>query len=332
MADNAGYYNTSRPDTVTYLEFGHINLSAGSKTVYDYYQHQRAYDFFMLGRYGNDLAAFSRLTRTLDRDAVPAALEEYRREVHTADLHSNLAKLTGLAALGRDASGGAPVFFEVGTTIFGCIEAMLFLQRLGAVLGVDLGGADLARVAWTGVEISSLLLELGELMHPGYDVTTVTSIEDAPQRYDLFFGKGVSLLYAFKDAPSLHAMLDRSRLAVFDVSFCLEGAQRCIINTGKYATYLSFEEFHDLYAPTGKRLYFNTGSLRHVRDKGRVRTDALFCTPEMFERFMAVDAPARAGLAAALEPGDASDVVGPLPQDGDFRALWADAAEVVAAL
>ena len=56
--DNRKYYGCENPESVSYLEFGSINLVKGQKTIWNYWQNQEAYDLYMFARYSRDLFAF----------------------------------------------------------------------------------------------------------------------------------------------------------------------------------------------------------------------------------------------------------------------------------
>lgn len=56
--DNQKYYGCENPESVSYLEFGSINLVKGEKKIWGYWQDQIAYDLYMFARYSRDLFAF----------------------------------------------------------------------------------------------------------------------------------------------------------------------------------------------------------------------------------------------------------------------------------
>ena len=52
------YYGCEDPESVSYLEFGSINLVKCEKQIWNYWQDQMAYDLYMFARYSKDLFMF----------------------------------------------------------------------------------------------------------------------------------------------------------------------------------------------------------------------------------------------------------------------------------
>ena len=129
--DNKTFYGTNNTTNITYLEFGEIDLVQGKKTIWDFRMHQKAYDWLMLGRYANDMVTYMRMNEQLGRMPISEIMQIYRDEVHHPnDLFLNLGKLCALAIV-RDCSPDQELsFYELGQTIYGCIEGMVFCQNL----------------------------------------------------------------------------------------------------------------------------------------------------------------------------------------------------------
>ena len=54
------YYGSQEKESLTYLEFGGIDLVEGTKSIWDFRIDQEAYDFLMLSRYAKEIIAFNK--------------------------------------------------------------------------------------------------------------------------------------------------------------------------------------------------------------------------------------------------------------------------------
>ena len=80
----------------SFLEFGSIDLKSGKKEVYDFKLQQTAYDWFMLGRYSQDLLVYSSLIEGLKQKS-QISLEPYFKKIHhKEDLHLNFLKFVSM--------------------------------------------------------------------------------------------------------------------------------------------------------------------------------------------------------------------------------------------
>ena len=52
------YYGCENPESISYLEFGAVDIVKGQKTIWNYWQDQMAYDLYMFARYSKDLFSF----------------------------------------------------------------------------------------------------------------------------------------------------------------------------------------------------------------------------------------------------------------------------------
>ena len=295
-AENSGSGN--RQSTVSFLEFGSIDLEKGSKAVWDFRLDDKAYEWFMLARYMNDLTAYEDMCAALSQGqgGIEQAAKIYKKEVHHPDDASlNLSKL---CALSTAASMEKASFFELGQTLFGCIEGMAFIQRLFEHLEISLFRLDLKNVRWFGVDISDLFNRVSAKLHTGYSVQTWGDLSCCTEQTDVFFAKGVTLLYAVESASQMIRMLKQGRCAVFDYSFSLCGEQRTTIGTGKSVTYLDYYDFLRESIGCGRRYYVRRDKCRCDRITKRIFVDGLFAEEDVCRKFIAADSDARHKLAA----------------------------------
>jgi len=274
------FYGRDSFDTVTYLEFGSKELATGQKQVWDYREHQDAYDFFMLARYMKDLVTFRSLRQILQEgdpgDAWDDIWSTYDRDVYTADFHNSFTKLAALHVCHSD----NPSFFELGSTLFGAIDALLFLQEILESVG-SARKVDLSCLEYFGLDISRYLNRVAEEIHPDYRITTFEERSQGPDAYGVFFAKGVSLLYAIDNVESLASLLGRAECAVFDYSFVLGEPQNEILGTGKSVVKLSYAAFSKELERSfpGKSLFIETNSARYNKETRQLRANFLLAEP-----------------------------------------------------
>jgi hypothetical protein len=219
----------------TYLDFG---LTQGGRRVsYDYYEGQHAYELFMGARYLHDLMAY----RTGNLDAVH----------HPEDLRDNLRKYVALAVCAPHSP--RLTYYEVGSSVFGAIDAINYLNARYAQLNT-------AEIAWLGVDNSTFMNNMARYTHEGYDLTLWERTAARP--CDLFFAKGVSLLYAIDDEELFCDVLTESRIAVFDYTFSRGAKISDVVGTGLPVTFLSLDRCRDGLRRDGKRLLLEPFTLK----------------------------------------------------------------------
>jgi hypothetical protein len=299
------YYGAEETSSVSYLEFGAFDLKRSTKDVWDFRLHQKAYDWLMNARYANDLVTYLRLKEMLESDAYSTLAALYAEEMHHPnDASLNLSKLCALAALQDGAEGRPASFWELGQTLFGCIEGMSFCQALLQRLSVDMPSVNLHEAMWYGLDISDFFNRLSRLMHADYKVTTTTTTDAIPDGVDVFFAKGVTLLYACPQVDRLLALMQRARCSLFDYSFALGGAQTSKIGTGKTVTYLDYEEVAVEVERAGFAFHVRCNRSSFDRETGRMFVECLVGDSECVQRVQSLDIGVREALAkeALSEP------------------------------
>jgi hypothetical protein len=303
---NSIFYGTEESSTFTYLEFGEINMDSGRKAVWDFRLHQQAYDWLMLSRYANDILAYHKMEPLVDAGDDSAACELYAQEVHHEDDASvSLAKLIGLAVTQQE--GKPSSLYELGQTLFGCIDGMELYQQWLQRLEVPLTHVPLKDVVWYGVDISEMFNELSVLMHQDYTVNTMTDPADLPGQLDVFFSKGVTLLYAVRDLNQLFETLETGRIAVFDYSFTFSDGEDTTIGSGKTVRYLNLVAFLEQLETKERILYVKTQTSRVDPKTGRVWLDCVYAEPSFVDAFTVLDTKVRREFAKKLSGIKQSD-------------------------
>ena len=96
--------------------------------------------------------------------------------------------------------------------------------------------------------------------HEGYDIHLSETTAAVP--CDLFFAKGVSLLYAIDNEALLSDVLKASRIAIFDYTFVRDRRVSDVVGTGLPVTFLDLEECKRRLADPKKTLILNPYSIR----------------------------------------------------------------------
>jgi len=246
----------------TYLDFG--MAQGGRRTSYDYREGQNAYDLFMGARYLHDLVAY----RNGDLDAV----------FHPEDLRDQLRKYTALSICA--AGGRALTYYEIGSSVMGVIDAV-------TCLNASYGELDPRRIVWHGVDNSAFMNAMATSTHEGYDIRLATTARAVA--CDLFFAKGVSLLYAIDNESLFCDVLANSRLAVFDYTFALDGKISEVVGTGLPVTFLNIDECRTrLSDMPGRTLRLEPYTIKTYHQGGSKATyDCVFGYSALVERYLA---------------------------------------------
>jgi hypothetical protein len=242
-----------RPATgaaTTYLDFG--LTQGGRRTAYDYYEGQHAYDLFMGARYLHDLIAY----RNGDVDAVH----------HPEDLRDNLRKYVALATCAPRTSRLS--YYEIGSSVFGVIDALNYLDQTYKQLNTS-------AITWFGVDNSRFMNHMARYTHEDYDISVSETVRVLP--CDVFFAKGVSLLYALHDESLFCDVLASSRLALFDYTFSRREKIGDVVGTGLPVTFLSLNEIRQRLEVLGKTLILEPYTIKtYHQSAAKVTYDCVY--------------------------------------------------------
>lgn len=283
---NQTFYGTEQSSTISYLEFGEIDLAKGNKKVWDFRLHQKAYDWLMLGRYANDLMAYTEMDKLLEQESIESAFELYNTEIHHPnDSATNFDKFVALSLLqktNKDVS-----FFELGQTIFGCIEGIVFLQNLLAKLNIPFEPLDLKSITWRGVDISQLFNLLSTRLHQPLKIQTSIDLDNKLHDSDIFYSKGITLLYAVEEINHIFELMQNSKIAIFDYSLTMGTPETTTIGSGKKITYLNFNDFIHKYQQGSKKLFVKDKTSTLNKDNNRIWLDCLYAPEDICHDYIA---------------------------------------------
>lgn len=321
--DISKFYGTEEGSTFSYLEFGSINLKEGKKEIWDFRLHEKAYDWLMLARYTNDMVTYMSMTEDLGKNPISKAISLYCREMHhKADASINFGKLCALAVMKNHLTSRGPSFFELGQTIFGCIEGMEFCRKLLETTAVQFPFLDLSDIKWYGVDISEIFNRLSIKLHSGYKVKTMREIEKLNEQAEVFFAKGVTLLYIVRKTSDLMDILDKGKLCIFDYSFALGEEQNATIGTGKSVKYINFDDFYSYYKKGTKKLYLRKEKSHYNKAKNRIFIDCIYAEENICKEFIKLDMRIRDELIALLSSEqDASVLLDAESEDMNWQTI-----------
>jgi len=300
--DTNTFYGTEQKDIITYLEFGEIDIKNCKKKVWNFQLHQKAYDWLMLGRYSNDLLNTIKMMKLLETGNMQEMINLYNEEIHHEDEASlNLAKLIAVSVTKNNPVLLKPSFYELGQTIFGCIEGMELYKKLLTRLRIKLPDLNLKNVTWYGVDISELFNQLAIKFNNKYNVITMLTPEALPHQVDVFFAKGISILYVVRSVDELFTTLRKGRLSVFDYSFSLEKEEDTTIGSGKRVRYLNYAEFLDGLKKADEVMYVKKSNSKVLKDTNRIWLDCVFGEKTLCEEYIKIDVFIRTTLAQRFE-------------------------------
>jgi hypothetical protein len=299
--DNKTYYGTDNPTTYTFLEFGEINTDTSTKKTWGFKMHQKAYDWFMLSRYANDILAFNTMKRMIGKSAEQDIINYFNEEVHHDDeMALHLAKNIAIIVTQNNPVLSSPSFYELGQTLFGCIEGMELYQDILNHLKIDCPQINFKNISWYGVDISEMFNELSRTFHQEYKVKTMPDKSELPEQMDVFFSKGITLLYSVRDMEDLFSTIKKGRLAVFDYSFALDKQTDTTIGSGKTVRYLELSDFLQELKKHKEKLYVKKSNSRIIKETNRLWVDCIFGDETLCNDYIKSDISLRKGLANKL--------------------------------
>ena len=231
-------------EVFSFLEFGAIDPSAPNRLTWDFRTGQKAYDWLMVARYLNDIVAYQKLAASAVSGSEATCAEIFKADVHHQDDGGvNLNKVLALDCLSDYLGRSEGLrFFEFGSTLFGCIDAMEACANLIKRFKSEYSEIDLRTIRWIGVDNSPYLNTVAKITHSAYDIVTGLAMADIPPESDLFFAKGVSILYQVRSLQELVSVVDHSTLGIFDYSLSYTGERDFYIGSGKPLRYLDVTE------------------------------------------------------------------------------------------
>ena len=244
----------------TYLEFGFKDN--GNKIPRDIREGQEAYDFFMVSRYLKDIIAY----RTGNIDYVH----------HKEDLKDNLKKYIALCVCKNAAK--SLVYYEIGSSLMGVIDSLNYINKKFNLLNIK-------DILFIGVDNSRMMNTVAYYLYKDYKLSLFE--EKKIVSCDLFFAKGVSLLYAFEDEKLFCDILKRCKIAIFDYTFSLKKDEvERIIGSGKYVTHLNLDKCKKLLKSNNKKLILQPSVRGHNIPKDCQLYECIYGEEEVVKEYV----------------------------------------------
>ncbi len=240
----------------SYLEFG--SEAKDSKKIYDKRHGQEAYEFFMAARYLKDIIGY----RTNDLTKIH----------HKEDLSDNQKKYAALKTCFRE--GNELKYYEIGSSLMGVIDSLNYLNRIHKELKVK-------DILFIGIDNSDMMNKSAKYLHEHYKLALFSDI--ALLECDLFFAKGVSLLYAIDNEDLFCSVLNRAKIAIFDYTFSNDKKIIERIGTGKEVCFLSLKECKK---KLNKELILNPSTRISERKNDRETFECIYGEKEAIKEYL----------------------------------------------
>ncbi|MCE2595579.1 hypothetical protein K6Y31_12185 [Motilimonas cestriensis] len=265
----------------SFLEFGSYNEATKTRKVYDSRTHQQAYDWLMHSRYSNDIYTYHLMSQHYSLNDIFKALETYQQVHHRDDIVFNFNKLIALSLTQNS-------YYELGQTLFGCIDAMVLCQQISRHIGFYFPkNVNLKEIAWYGFDISEFFNFFATKMHGDYQIQTSSKANELPDSLGCAFAKGITLLYAIRTAEQLFEFMAKGEITLFDYSISLNEELDTQIGTGLGVRYISKEDFDDCYQKIlkqGRDIWIRGN--HKVNDKGQFYFEGFCTTPALADTFI----------------------------------------------
>lgn len=290
--DNSKYYGCENPESVSYLEFGSINLVKGEKSIWNYWQDQTAYDLYMFARYSRDLFAFRKFFD--EKEKTVEKLNEYVLKAAHNKLMDYIFKYAGMISV-----RGGGVICECGSSLYGWID------EAAACDFVFTGGENIEKIKgfeYIGSDISALMNEGAASFHSDIkmDFTTEDTIDGVvsevenklKKRFSLFYGVSVSIRYAVRDALDLVKVANASELSIYNrLSLTYDDDTFVsVYGTGKNVYIVSLPRLSEELKEKGMYAKYCTANMQYGRDgKGTVRASVIISRDkDMLDNFIEI--------------------------------------------
>lgn len=286
--NKAGYYGSDKQGTLSYLEFGSLDLENATKKIWGYWQDQEAYDLYMFARYARDLFLFRDYFEEEEKNF--CNLNEYVKNSAHDKMVDYIFKYAGIMTLIHN-NRCKQSLCESGSSLFGFIEEVMALDY------VIHDGANIDKIkqlTYLGSDISEMMNRGAETLHPGIKfkfstADTVSKLMDEWQSIGMFYGLSVSLRYALRTAADVVKVALNSDIVAFNrISLSYNGNEQIKAGTGKYAYVMSIPELKELLSANNIVAKYTTENMQRNKDgENTIRVSLVLSkSSELVEAFM----------------------------------------------
>ena len=291
MRENS-YYGTQDVHSVSYLEFGSLDLREKSKKIWAYWQDAEAYDLYMFARYARDILMFRKVIDEINYGGVLSLADAVKRSAHDK-LMDYILKYAGMLAIQEKGA-----VCESGSSLYGWIEEAEACDKVYSE------GRNLSKIRgfhYIGSDLSRLMNDGAKALHQDFrmDFSEAPTIMDLFKdirahivpRLALFYGLSVSIRYAVRKANDLVEAARYSDLCVYNrLSLSLEEDKCLVYGTGKMVYVISLDDLTKGLQELGASAKFCTANMQHDRDgQNTVRVSCIISEKqELLDRFETV--------------------------------------------
>jgi len=283
------YYGSEEQTSLSYLEFGSIDLNERTKKIWAYWQDQEAYDLYMFSRYSRDLISFRDFLEQ-DTISIEALNDRINKSAHDKIL-DYLFKYAGMISVEDNT-----IICESGSSLYGWIDEA---YSIDAVFHNGSNTKKINSLSYLASDISEIMNKGAQLFHPGVNimVSTAPTISDLARdiserlclHLSLFYGLSVSLRYALRKTEDILKICNVSDLFLSNrLSLSFADTFTQIYGTGKMEYIVSLPELISLLKRYNYKAKYCTAGMQYEKDgKGSVRVSvAISKDEEIIDKFI----------------------------------------------
>lgn len=267
MNANNAYYGNESNTSISYLEFGSVDIEKKKKTIWGYWQDQEAYDLYMFARYSRDLFSFRHYLDNKEEHNLDGLMKRIKCSAHDK-LLDYIFKYAGFVI---DNMGGWRC--ELGSSIYGLIEELMALDIVFSA-GRHVNGFRTGK--YLACDISEMMNEGAAIFHPDAEIissvapTTKELIEEIKRRsihLELFYGLSVSMRYSLRNSQDILDMAQMCGLQIYNrLSMSFGETLSFIYGTGKSVYVISLPELVKGAEKEGVCIKYCTGNMQREKD------------------------------------------------------------------
>jgi hypothetical protein len=118
---------------------------------------------------------------------------------------------------------------------------------------------------------------------------------------DVFFAKGISILYVVRTMDQFFATIRKGKLSVFDYSFSLDKEEDTTIGSGKTIRYLNYSNFINKLKKADEVMYVKKSNSKTIKDTNRIWLDCVFGEKSLCEEYIKLDVSIRTTITQRLK-------------------------------
>lgn len=279
------YYGSPNASSLSYLEFGSIDMARAEKKIWGYWQDQAAYDLYMFSRYARDLFLFRSFLEEKRQDV--ETLDEVIRQSAHVKLLDYIFKYAGVITALKPGShmgsiGGG--ICESGSSIYGLIDEAIALD---AVFHQSENVERIKKAFYIASDISDMMNQGAKAFHPDVEMlaSTAPTIRELvldisanmKKKLALFYGLSVSMRYAVRDSKDLVDIAHISGLSIYNrLSLSLRDTYSMVYGTGKTVYIISVDDLTRQLHDAGYHALYCTANMQSEKDgKDSVRASVV---------------------------------------------------------